>query len=113
MIDSGPRNVRAILTEAEQNRVRVTLVPTDVEESAPKEPNWWLHGILFLITLATTTWAGALQQGVNILQASRLVYPTASGFFLFWVHTSLDITLRPGSIAFRSHRLILSRRRLL
>ena len=64
----GSSNVRAILTEAEQNRVRVTLVPTDVEESAPKEPNWWLHGILFLITLATTTWAGALHQGVNILQ---------------------------------------------
>jgi Zn-dependent protease len=45
--------------------VRVTLVPTDAEESAP---NWWLHGILLLLTQATTTWAGALHQGVNILQ---------------------------------------------
>jgi hypothetical protein len=61
-------NLRAILTEGEQNQVRVTLVPASAEESAAKEPNWWLHGILFLLTFATTTWAGALHQGVNILQ---------------------------------------------
>jgi hypothetical protein len=60
--------VRVILTEGEQNQVRVTLVPTSAEESAAKQPKWWLHGILLFLTLATTTWAGALHQGVNILQ---------------------------------------------
>jgi len=60
--------LRAILTEGEQNQVRVTLVPASAEESAAKQPKWWLHVSLFLLTLLTTTWAGALHQGVNILQ---------------------------------------------
>jgi hypothetical protein len=64
----GSWQFRASLTEAEQNQVRVTLLPTAGEEPAQKESNWWLHGILLVLTLATTTWAGALQQGVNILQ---------------------------------------------
>jgi Zn-dependent protease len=61
-------NLRAILTDGEQNQVRLTLVPASTEESAIKQPNWWLHGVLLLLTFATTTWAGALHQGVNILQ---------------------------------------------
>lgn len=65
-IDSS--RVRVILTEGEQNQAHVTLVPMSTEESAPKAPNWWLHGILFLLTVATTTWAGALHQGIDILQ---------------------------------------------
>jgi Zn-dependent protease len=64
----GAWQLRAILTESEQDQVRVTLLPTAGEEPAQKESNWWLHGILLVLTLATTTWAGALQQGVNILQ---------------------------------------------
>jgi Zn-dependent protease len=61
-------NLRVILTEGEQNQVRVAIVPASTEESAPEEPNWWLHGILLLLTLATTTWAGAMHQGVDILR---------------------------------------------
>jgi hypothetical protein len=64
----GSLQLRAILTEAEQTQVRVTLVPKAAEEPAEKKPNWLLHGILLLLTLATTTWAGALHQGVNILE---------------------------------------------
>jgi Zn-dependent protease len=60
--------VRVILTEGEQNQVRVTLVPRGDEESAAKNPNWWLHGILFVLTIAATTWAGAMHQGVDILR---------------------------------------------
>jgi Zn-dependent protease len=60
--------LRAILTDAGRNQVRVTLVPMASEESAEKEPNWLLYGILLVLTLATTTWAGALHQGVNTLQ---------------------------------------------
>lgn len=64
----GAWQLRAILTEAERNQVRVTLLPTAGDEPAQKESNWWLHGILLVLTLATTMWVGALQQGVNILQ---------------------------------------------
>lgn len=64
----GSSKIRVILTEAEQNQVRVTLVPASEEESAAKEPNWWLHATLLLLTAATTTWAGAMHQGVDILQ---------------------------------------------
>src|SRR5258708_5641768 len=60
--------VIVILTEGEQNQVCVTLVPSGDEESAAKEPSWWLHGILLLLTIATTTLAGAMHQGVDILR---------------------------------------------
>jgi Zn-dependent protease len=62
-------HLRAILTEGEQHRVRATLVPAaNAEGSAAKQPNWSLHGLLLLLTIATTTWAGAMHQGVNILK---------------------------------------------
>jgi membrane-associated protease RseP (regulator of RpoE activity) len=35
---------------------------------AAARPKWWLHWLLFATTLATTTWAGALHAGVNLLQ---------------------------------------------
>jgi hypothetical protein len=98
------KKVRVILTEGEQNQVRVTLVPTSAEESAAKQPKWWLHGILLLLTLATTTWAGALHQGVNILQnpANFAVgLPYSIGSFSFWVHMSSGTTLLPAGTAFR------------
>jgi Zn-dependent protease len=65
----APSHLRAILTEGEQNRIRATLVPAvNAEASVAKQPNWWLHGLLLLLTIATTTWAGAMHQGVNILE---------------------------------------------
>jgi len=36
--------------------------------SVVEKPKWALHWLLFLATLATTTWAGALNAGVNLLQ---------------------------------------------
>ena len=61
-------NTRAVLTEAEKNRVHLTIVPVSPEVSASKQPNWLLHGALLVLTVATTTWAGALHQGVDLLQ---------------------------------------------
>ena len=59
--------VTPLLLEGEGHEVRVLFLPS--QEPAPKEnPKWWLHGLLFLATLATTTWAGALHAGVNLLQ---------------------------------------------
>ena len=52
-------------------QVSVALMPGMEEltrpESASDRPNWFLHIFLFLCTLATTTWAGALHAGVNLV----------------------------------------------
>jgi len=60
--------VTPMLLEGEENDVRVVIMPGRQAESAPKPTNWALHWLLFAITLATTTWAGALHAGVNLLQ---------------------------------------------
>jgi Zn-dependent protease len=59
--------VTPLLLEGEGNEVRVLFLPGQPTGPAEK-PKWWLHGVLFLATLATTTWAGALHAGVNLLQ---------------------------------------------
>jgi len=61
--------VTPVLLESEENDVRVVLLPES--STAPKlhvRPKWWLHCLLLLATLATTTWAGALHAGFNLLQ---------------------------------------------
>lgn len=59
--------VTPMLLEGEGHEVRVLFLPS--QEQAPKEnPNWLLHALLFVGALATTTWAGALHAGVNLLQ---------------------------------------------
>jgi membrane-associated protease RseP (regulator of RpoE activity) len=60
--------VTPMLLEGEGNEVRVRLLP-GLETAVPeKQPRWWLHWSLFLATVVTTTWAGALHAGVNLLQ---------------------------------------------
>jgi len=56
-----------MLLEGEGNEVRVLLLPGE-KAAAAEKPKWWLHGLLFVATLATTTWAGALHAGVNLLE---------------------------------------------
>lgn len=58
---------KPILMEGEGSEVRVVLLP-DKLATAEVKPKWWLHGLLFAATVATTTWAGALDAGVNLLQ---------------------------------------------
>jgi hypothetical protein len=60
--------VTPLLLEGEEHDVRVVLLPGDPAGRAAGRPNWALHWLLFLATLATTTWAGALHAGVNLLQ---------------------------------------------
>jgi hypothetical protein len=60
--------VTPLLLEGEHHEVRVVLLPTQIAAPAAERPKWWLHWLLFAATLATTTWAGALQAGVNLLQ---------------------------------------------
>jgi Zn-dependent protease len=59
--------VTPMLLEGEGNEVSVVLLPGQ-NATAAEKPRWWLHWLLFLATLATTTWAGALHAGVNLLQ---------------------------------------------
>ena len=60
--------VSPLLLEGEEHQARVVLLPGDRAKSEANErPNWALHWLLFFAALATTTWAGALQAGVNLL----------------------------------------------
>ncbi|MGH7995958.1 MAG: site-2 protease family protein, partial [Opitutaceae bacterium] len=58
-----------MLLEGNGADVRVLIVPGNrLRPAAAYRPKWALHGALAIATLATTTWAGALHAGVNLLQ---------------------------------------------
>ena len=59
--------VTPVLLEGEEDDVRVVVLPGQ-GTATTERPKWWLHWFLFLATFATTTWAGALHAGVNLLQ---------------------------------------------
>ena len=60
--------VSPMLLEGDGAQTRVLLIPrVDAKPEAPERPNWALHWLLFFATLVTTTWAGALHAGVNLL----------------------------------------------
>ena len=59
--------VTPLLLEGGENNVRVVFLPEKAGEPAAEKPNWILHWLLFIATIATTTWAGALHAGVNLL----------------------------------------------
>jgi membrane-associated protease RseP (regulator of RpoE activity) len=59
--------VTPVLLEGEHNEVCVLFLPKESEQPAAEKPRWWLHWALLLATLATTTWAGALHAGVDLL----------------------------------------------
>jgi membrane-associated protease RseP (regulator of RpoE activity) len=60
--------VTPVMLEGEENDVRVVILPEPATSKVAVTPKWWLHWLLFLAALATTTWAGALHAGVNLLQ---------------------------------------------
>jgi membrane-associated protease RseP (regulator of RpoE activity) len=57
-----------LLLEGDHHDVRVLLLPGEMANPAATRPRWVIHGLLLAATLATTTWAGALHAGVNLLQ---------------------------------------------
>ncbi|HEY3861933.1 MAG TPA: site-2 protease family protein [Verrucomicrobiae bacterium] len=62
-------SVMPMLLEGDETEARVLLVPAAQSQAGARaRPNWALHWLLFLATVATTTWAGALHAGVNLLQ---------------------------------------------
>lgn len=57
-----------LLTESERGGATVLMLPVDLAAGADRPRRMWINGVLFVATLLTTTWAGALHQGVNLLQ---------------------------------------------
>ncbi len=68
----APENVTPMLLEGEGDEVRLVLVPGKAQPEGLDRPRWWLHALLGLATLVTTTWAGALHVGVNLLEQPQL-----------------------------------------
>lgn len=56
-----------LLQDDEYGRTRVLLLPVDLEQAGSNTRSPWINVGLFVATLLTTTWAGALHQGVNLL----------------------------------------------
>lgn len=59
----------ALLKEDEHGRTQVLLLPVELEQVDSKQSNNWINLGLFLATILTTTWAGAIHQGVNLLES--------------------------------------------
>lgn len=58
----------ALLQEDELERTRVLVLPVELEQVSGKQRGPWINVGLFVTTVLTTTWAGALHQGVNLVQ---------------------------------------------
>jgi membrane-associated protease RseP (regulator of RpoE activity) len=56
-----------LLTESERGGAAVLMLPLDLAAGADRPQRVWINGLLLVATLLTTTWAGALHQGVNLL----------------------------------------------
>jgi membrane-associated protease RseP (regulator of RpoE activity) len=57
-----------LVQQDEQFGSAIVLLPKVVDEATMERPvRWWLHGLLFVLTIFTTTLAGAAHQGVNLL----------------------------------------------
>jgi Zn-dependent protease len=65
---SANSDVTLLLQEDRQGRPLLVWLPGTVERSARKGRGPWLNILLLLITFGTTTWAGALHTGVDLLQ---------------------------------------------
>jgi membrane-associated protease RseP (regulator of RpoE activity) len=69
----APDKFTPILQEGERSgHVKLALLPAISELVAPsavvERPKWGLHLLLFVLTLMTTTWAGALHAGVDLIK---------------------------------------------
>ena len=58
----------ALLQEDELGRTRVLILPAELKPAETSRRNLWINVGLFAATILTTTWAGALHRGVNLLE---------------------------------------------
>lgn len=64
----GEQNV-PLIQQDEQFGTAIVVMPKPVEKAVMVRPtHLWVNWLLFLITLLTTTWAGAAHQGVDLLR---------------------------------------------
>src|SRR6202048_4558440 len=64
-----PKGFVPLVQEDEQLGAKIVLIPRPAEEDVSRKPvRPWLHWLLFGLTIITTTWAGASQQGVDLAQ---------------------------------------------
>jgi membrane-associated protease RseP (regulator of RpoE activity) len=60
--------VTPMLLEGEENDVRLVVLPGRQTETKSERTNWVVPSLLLFATLLTTTWAGALDAGVDLLK---------------------------------------------
>jgi membrane-associated protease RseP (regulator of RpoE activity) len=63
----APRRVTPLLEDSGPAGVRVIALPQAVDRELRRRPSIATNVVLFLATVLSTTWAGALHQGVNLL----------------------------------------------
>jgi hypothetical protein len=56
-----------LLTDGDHGEASVLMLPVDLQAEAKKSHRVWINAVLLVATLATTTWAGALHRGVDLL----------------------------------------------
>ena len=85
----APDRLTPLLREATGAEVRLALFPETKglvqQPIVVEKPKWRVHLLLFLLTLLTTTWAGALHAGVNLLQEPGRIavgFPYSVGLML-------------------------------
>jgi Zn-dependent protease len=61
-------NTVPLVQEDEELGAAILLMPRPIEQATMEKPvRIWLHCLLFFLTFLTTTWIGAMQQGVNLI----------------------------------------------
>ena len=65
----APRAVPLLTDDDRAGGAAIMLLPQRVEkETLERRSHSWVSGLLFVLTVLTTTWAGAAHQGVDLLQ---------------------------------------------
>lgn len=57
-----------LLQDDQYGRTELLILPVDLDQADSKPRSPWINVGLLIATLLTTTWAGALHQGVNLLE---------------------------------------------
>ena len=65
----APRTVPLLTDDDRAGGAAIMLLPQPVEKATLEHrSHWWVSGLLFVLTILTTTWAGAAHQGVDLLR---------------------------------------------
>ena len=64
----APRRLTPLIEDQGHQSVRVIALPQAVDRELRRRSSIAINAVLFLATVATTVWAGALHQGVNLLR---------------------------------------------